>query len=104
MPRGRRWSPTSRPSAEELGWAVIWPSPNPTTEASHMTTSTVVVKALPRRRFFLRDNLGRWDLAFSPYLFVSPFFLLFGLVGLFPLIYTGWVAIHDWDLIGGALG
>src|SRR4051794_1347826 len=69
-----------------------------------MTTSTLVVKALTRRGFVLRENLGRWDLAFSPYLFVSPFFLLFGLVGMFPLVYTGWVSIHNWDLIGGELG
>jgi cellobiose transport system permease protein len=69
-----------------------------------MTTSTFVVRVLTRRRFILRENLGRLDLAFSPYLFVSPFFLLFGLVGLFPLVYTGWVSIHHWDLLGGALG
>ncbi|TMC11388.1 MAG: sugar ABC transporter permease, partial [Chloroflexi bacterium] len=31
----------------------------------------------------------------------SPFFILFGLVGLFPLLYTGWVSLHAWDLIGG---
>src|SRR5439155_726269 len=37
----------------------------------------------------------------SPYLFISPFFILFGLVGLFPLLYTGWVSLHAWDLIGG---
>ncbi|TMF07455.1 MAG: sugar ABC transporter permease, partial [Chloroflexi bacterium] len=34
-------------------------------------------------------------------LFISPFFILFGLVGLFPLLYTGWVSLHAWDLIGG---
>src|SRR2546422_4450368 len=66
-----------------------------------MTTSTLVVNELTPRRFALRENLGRWDLKFSPYLFVSPFFILFALVGLFPLLYTGWVAIHQWDLLGG---
>jgi cellobiose transport system permease protein len=69
-----------------------------------MTTSTVVVKASSRRSLGLRDNLGRWDLAVSPYLFISPFFILFALVGLFPLAYTGWVSLHQWDLIGGELG
>lgn len=53
------------------------------------------------RRLAVNQKLGRWDVKFSPYLFVSPFFILFGLVGLFPLLYTGWVALHDWDLIGG---
>jgi len=66
-----------------------------------MTTSTTVVKDLPRGGFGLRANLGRWDVKYSPYVFISPFFILFGLVGLFPLLYTGWVALHAWDLLGG---
>ena len=37
----------------------------------------------------------------TPYVFVSPFFLLFFLVGLFPILYTAWVSLHDWDLIRG---
>ena len=66
-----------------------------------MTTSTLVVKDLTRRGIGLGENLGRWDLKYSPYLFVSPFFILFALVGLFPLLYTAWVALHAWDLLGG---
>jgi cellobiose transport system permease protein len=34
-------------------------------------------------------------------LYISPFFLLFALVGLFPLAYTAFVSVHDWNLIGG---
>ena len=37
----------------------------------------------------------------SPYAYISPFFILFGVVGLFPLLYTAWVSLHDWNLIGG---
>nr|WP_241661139.1 sugar ABC transporter permease [Thermomonospora catenispora] len=37
---------------------------------------------------------------FSPYLFVSPYFLLFAAFGAFPMLYTLWVALHDWDLVG----
>jgi cellobiose transport system permease protein len=66
-----------------------------------MTTSTLVVHERTARRIAFRENLGRWDVKFSPYLFVSPFFILFALVGLFPLRYTGWVAVHQWDLLGG---
>lgn len=40
---------------------------------------------------------SRWDLRFSPYLYISPFFVLFALVGLFPLLYTGYLSVHDWD-------
>ena len=53
------------------------------------------------RRLAVNQRLGRWDVTFSPFLYVSPFFVLFALVGLFPLLYTGWVSLHDWDLIGG---
>ena len=53
----------------------------------------------PRRG--LRHRLSAWDRRYSPYLYISPFFILFALVGLFPLVYTGWVALHDWDLIMG---
>jgi len=49
----------------------------------------------------LRQRLSRLDVRLSPYLYVSPFFLLFGLVGLFPLAYTFVVSLNDWDLIVG---
>ena len=66
-----------------------------------MTASTLRVKERAARRIALSQRLSRWDVKFSPYLYVSPFFVLFGVVGLFPLLYTGWVSLHDWDLIGG---
>ncbi|MGW5053824.1 carbohydrate ABC transporter permease [Actinokineospora sp. NPDC004072] len=47
----------------------------------------------------LRDRLARWDVRFSPYLYVAPFFVVFGIVGLFPLLYTGYVSLFDWELI-----
>ncbi|WP_091649745.1 carbohydrate ABC transporter permease [Micromonospora pallida] len=31
---------------------------------------------------------------------MAPFFLLFGVFGLYPLGYTFWVSLHDWDLLG----
>ncbi|MFZ3453115.1 carbohydrate ABC transporter permease [Arthrobacter sp. 7Tela_A1] len=48
-----------------------------------------------------RQRLNVWDVKASPYLYISPFFLLFGLVGLFPLLYTFWVSLHDWHLLKG---
>ena len=41
------------------------------------------------------------DAKVAPYAYISPFFVLFALVGLFPLVYTFWVSVHDWNLIGG---
>ncbi|WP_022889484.1 carbohydrate ABC transporter permease [Agromyces italicus] len=53
----------------------------------------------PRPTF--RQRLSRFDLKASPYFYVSPFFLLFALVGLFPLAYTLVVSMHEWDLLKG---
>lgn len=59
--------------------------------------------ASPRRSPF-RQRLSRADQKASPYLYVAPFFLLFGLVGLFPLVYTLVVSLFDWDLLKGPSG
>ncbi len=48
-----------------------------------------------------RTRLNHWDRKYSPYLYISPFFILFAIVGLFPLVYTAFVSVHDWNLIGG---
>jgi cellobiose transport system permease protein len=47
----------------------------------------------------LRHKLYRLDLKASPYLYVAPFFVIFGIVGMFPLIYTAWVSLHKWQLL-----
>ncbi|MCY7287221.1 MAG: sugar ABC transporter permease [Cryobacterium sp.] len=67
-----------------------------------MTTAAAVdVNARSIRRIALSHKLSRWDVRFSPYLYISPFFLVFAVMGLFPLLYTAWVSVHDWNLIGG---
>jgi cellobiose transport system permease protein len=37
----------------------------------------------------------------APYLLISPFFILFAIFGIFTLVYTFWVSLHDWSLLGG---
>ncbi|MEV1011380.1 sugar ABC transporter permease [Streptomyces sp. NPDC049881] len=49
------------------------------------------------RRGGLRRHAGA-------YAFISPFFLVFGLFGLFPLLYTLWVSLNDWHLVNGRQG
>lgn len=34
------------------------------------------------------------------YLYISPFFILFGTFGLFPLIFTAYISLHKWNLLG----
>jgi cellobiose transport system permease protein len=44
-------------------------------------------------------RVSRWhraDRTFSPYLYIAPFFVVFGVFGLFPLLYTGWVSLTGW--------
>lgn len=48
-----------------------------------------------------RQRLSRLDVKLSPYLYISPFFIVFAIVGLYPLLYTAFVSVHDWHLIGG---
>ncbi len=55
--------------------------------------------AKPRPTF--RQRLNVWDFKASPYLYISPFFILFALVGLFPLVYTFYVSLYDWHLLKG---
>jgi cellobiose transport system permease protein len=41
----------------------------------------------------VRDNI-------SGYLYISPFFIIFGIFGLFPIIYTAFISFHNWDILG----
>ncbi|ROT32945.1 carbohydrate ABC transporter permease [Micromonospora sp. HM5-17] len=52
----------------------------------------------PRQRSY---RLGRWDITYSPYLYVAPFFILFGVFGLFPVLYTVYVSLFDYELLSG---
>ncbi|MFF4775522.1 carbohydrate ABC transporter permease [Microtetraspora fusca] len=52
-----------------------------------------------RRRSATMPWRHRLDRSVSPYAYVAPFFLLFAAFGVFPLIYTAWVSLHDWNLL-----
>ncbi|WP_407703945.1 carbohydrate ABC transporter permease [Streptomyces smaragdinus] len=45
-----------------------------------------------------RSRLYRWDMKYSPYGFIAPFFLFFLAFGLFPLLYTGYASLHQVEL------
>lgn len=46
------------------------------------------------RRAAWRSRLYRWDVKFSPFAYITPFFVLFAAFGIFPLIWTIWVSLH----------
>jgi cellobiose transport system permease protein len=48
-----------------------------------------------------RGNFGtRLDMKTSPYLYVAPFFVIFLIFQLYPLVYTFWVSLHNQPLGG----
>jgi len=54
----------------------------------------------PVRPRGVSGRLPRLDIRLSPYLYVAPFFILFAVFGLYPVLMTGWMSLHDWNLIG----
>jgi cellobiose transport system permease protein len=71
---------------------------------SAATEAVAAAEDRSRRRRKPRGPLGRGpshEEPWAPYLFISPFFILFSIFGVFTLGYTFWVSLHDWSLLGG---
>ncbi|MER7544870.1 carbohydrate ABC transporter permease [Actinomadura sp.] len=64
--------------------------PQPTSAQTHRA---------PRRTW--RARLARLDVKGAPYAFISPFYIVFLIFGAFPLVYTLWVSLHQWELASG---
>ncbi|TDC75419.1 carbohydrate ABC transporter permease [Streptomyces hainanensis] len=45
----------------------------------------------------IRERLGE---RVAPYLYIAPFFVIFAIFGLFPLLFTFYIALFDWNPIG----
>ena len=76
-------------------------SPTRTTRQDSPEAPAFVQRSPMKPRSRWRRRLTKLDEKGAPYAYVSPFFILFGVVGLFPLLYTAWVSLHKWSLIGG---
>ncbi len=81
-------------------------SQSTTRDSSPGTPATAGVPGGPTpprspRRVAFGQTLSRWDFKLSPYLYISPFFILFAIVGMFPLLYTAYVSVHQWSLLSG---
>jgi len=61
---------------------------------------TGAAAAAPRRGRMMAWR--RLDPKVSPYLYIAPFFFIFGVFGLFPLGYTAWVSLTDRNLLNPA--
>src|SRR5690606_6078030 len=54
-----------------------------------------------RSHLTFRQKVSRFDYTYSPYFYVAPFFILFALIGVFPIAYTVNVSLYDWHLLKG---
>jgi len=73
--------------------------------ATETRTRTTPGSPAPERRtrvLSFSQKLSRWDLKFSPYLYISPFFILFAVVGIFPIVFTAIISFQEWDLVRNA--
>lgn len=71
----------------------------PPPPASSASTQTPARPPREPRRIAFGHRLSRWDLKLSPYLYISPFFILFAVTGLFPIAFTAVISFMDWDLV-----
>ena len=67
-----------------------------------MTTAEVVARPAPappraRARRRVAESLTE---RLTPYAYTAPFFVIFAVFGLFPLLFTFYVALFDWNPIG----
>jgi len=69
--------------------------------AGGLPTEPPAARQRPAPRAPWRQRLHHLDVKLSPYLYISPFFILFLIVGMFPLVYTAYVSVYDWNLLGG---
>ncbi|HEY8497793.1 MAG TPA: sugar ABC transporter permease [Limnochordales bacterium] len=42
-----------------------------------------------------------WRRRAAPYLFISPFFILFAIFGLYPILFSFYLSFHSWNAVGG---
>lgn len=69
--------------------------------STNSTTSRKRIIATARSGLTFKQKLSNFDHKASPYLYIAPFFILFALIGIFPIAYTLNVSLYDWHLLKG---
>ncbi|CAB4937273.1 unannotated protein [freshwater metagenome] len=65
-----------------------------------LATSPATGSPVPPPGLTWRQKLSHWDFRFSPYLYVIPFFLLFLVIGVYPMVYSGYLSFFSWPRYG----
>jgi cellobiose transport system permease protein len=65
-----------------------------------MTTTLRPTRTAPPTRTAAVRVRRRWRERLAPYAYIAPFFLLFSVFGLVPLLFTFYVSLFDWNPIG----
>jgi cellobiose transport system permease protein len=65
-----------------------------------LATSPATGSPVPPPGLTWRQKLSHWDFRFSPYLYVVPFFLLFLVIGVYPMVYSGYLSFFSWPRYG----
>jgi cellobiose transport system permease protein len=53
----------------------------------------------PKSKLTFRNRMTRWDFRYSPYVYIAPFFILFAIIGIFPIVFTAVISFQEWDLV-----
>lgn len=65
-----------------------------------LETSPATGSPVPPPGLTWRQKLSHWDFRFSPYLYVVPFFALFLVIGVYPMVYSGYLSFFSWPRYG----
>ena len=63
------------------------------------TTTTTTFTTEQRREQDRRTTMKEAKRNAWAYIFISPFYILYAIFGLFPLLYGIWLSFHMWDVI-----
>ena len=68
---------------------------------SPLTSESAIAPPTPVHANASRAAWRRRARKLAPYAFIAPFFVLFGVFGLFPLLFSIWLSLHQWDAASG---
>jgi hypothetical protein len=79
------------------------PTPRPARAAARAADGRAGIgrDALSRRSRRHAARPTRRASRLAPYVFIAPFFILFAVFGLFPLLFSIWLSLHQWDPAAG---